>query len=338
MNSRRVTLRDLANHLGVSTATVSLALRDSPLVSSSTRQDVIQTAADLGYVYNRSAASLRTSRSNTIGVGFNDILNPYFTEMLAAIETATSDVNYTILLGTYFEDRVRQKRVIATLSEHQPDGLLVCPASGSDASDYAPAVDSRVPLVQVSREIAGSGFDFVGSDDVAGAKIALRYLHGLGHRRIALIGGKDSMSTGYNRRMAYREMMQEFGLPVEPELMIEGFGTREVGLKATLHLLDLPAPPTAVFCFNDNSAFGVLMGLAHRGLQAGRDLSVVGCDDVAEASQWAPALTTIQNHHDEIGQKAADLLLSRIAEPDTPAERVLVPPDLVVRGTANPPA
>jgi LacI family transcriptional regulator len=335
MAVRRITLHDLAKHLGVSTATVSLALRGSQLVSLATREAVVKAARDLGYVYNRSAAGLRTTRSNAIGLGFHDILNPFFTELLSAIEETTLEAGYTVLLGTYQEDPVRMKQIVSTLVEHQPDGLILCPASHATIDHFSAARQSGVSIVQVSREIEGSGIDFVGADDALGTEIAFRHLYECGHRRIGYIGGSEAVSTGRTRRDTYRRLMAESGIGHDPALITEGKGSRENGLKGIIQLLALSEPPTAVLCLNDLTAFGVLMGLARLGLTAGKDISVIGCDDVQESAQWAPALTTIRNHNDQMGKKAAELLFRRIADPQRPMERILLTPTLVERETVS---
>jgi LacI family transcriptional regulator len=333
MVAGRVTLQDIAHRLEVSTATVSLALRGSPLVADNTRIKVQAAARELGYSYNRSAASLRTARTNMIGVGFHDITNPYFAELLAAIEDKAAAEGRSLLLGTYGESLERQDRALSTFREYRPDGIIVCPAGGTQIDGYKPLIAAGIPIVQVSREIEGSGLDFVGSDDVKGTELAIAHLHGLGHRRIALIGGNDRISTGKARRITYRAMMQRLGLPLEDSFLVEGFGTRDTGFHGIHALLDLPNPPTAAACFNDLVAFGAMLGLRHRGREAGRDFSLVGCDDVREAAQWYPGLTTIQNHQGEMGAKAAELLLERISHPDRKTVRILIPPTLVVRGS-----
>jgi LacI family transcriptional regulator len=329
----RVTLQDIAQRLDVSTATVSLALRGSSLVADSTRIKVQAAARELGYSYNRSAASLRTARTNMIGVGFHDITNPYFAELLAAIEDKAATEGRSLLLGTYGESLERQDRALATFREYRPDGIIVCPAGGTSIDVYKPLIAAGIPIVQVSREIEGAELDFVGSDDAQGMEIAIRHLHGLGHRRIALIGGNDRISTGKARRESYRATLKSLGLSVDESLLIEGFGTRDTGLHGIQTLLDLPDPPTAAACFNDLTAFGAMLGLRHRNREAGRDFSLVGCDDVREAAQWYPGLTTIQNHQGLMGTKAAQLLLDRISQPGRAPVRILIPPTLVVRGS-----
>ncbi|MGL4973719.1 MAG: LacI family DNA-binding transcriptional regulator, partial [Bosea sp. (in: a-proteobacteria)] len=241
----RVTLQAIAEHLVVSTATVSLALRDSPLVADATRKQVQKAALELGYSYNRSAASLRTARTNMLAVAFHDITNPYFAELLAAIEETATSTGHTLLLGTYAESVSRQDRVLTTLREHRPDGMILCPAGGTATDGYDHLIAAGIPLVQVSRELEDVGLDFVGSDDQMGGRIGLEHLIGLGHRRIAMIGGNDQISTGRARHKSYRETLAAHGIAFDPELVYFGYGTRETGFRGIQAMLDLANPPTA---------------------------------------------------------------------------------------------
>lgn len=335
-NRGRVTLQLLAEHLAVSTATVSLALRGSPLVADATRERVQVAARELGYSYNRSAASLRTDRTNILGVGFHDITNPYFAELLAAIEETATTHGRSILLGTYAEIRERQERVLQTLKEYRPDGMIICAASGSRAQDFDRLIAAGVPMVQLAREIAGLELDFVGSDDRHGSILATEHLIGLGHRRIAYLSNSEEISTGANRYAGYRETLARHGLPLDKAIVWPGYGTRENGFRGVHAVLDVADPPTAAVCFNDLTAFGAMMGLRHRGLEAGRDFSLVGCDDVQEAALWYPALTTIKNFQTDMGRKSAEFLLERIADPAAPTRRLYLTPELVVRATTAP--
>ncbi len=332
----RVTLHDIALRLEVSTATVSLALRDAPVVADGTRRRVQALARELGYSYNRSAASLRTARSNMLGVGLHDITNPSVSAMLSAFEDAAVAAGQSIMLGIYAEDRARQERVLGTLREYRPDGMLVCPAAGTAPADYDPLVAAGIPVVQVIREVEGTGLDLVASDAAAMIRLAAGHLAGLGHRRVAMIGGLEATSTGRERRRAFRDALAGLGLSLDPALMIEGEGTRETGLIGARRLLGGGAPPTAMVCFNDLVAFGALLGLRHEGREAGREVSVVGCDDVPEAALWAPGLTTIRTRPDELGRRAAALLVRRVADPAGPPERIVLAPELVVRGSTRP--
>ncbi|MGU3494397.1 LacI family DNA-binding transcriptional regulator [Xanthobacteraceae bacterium A53D] len=333
----RVTLQRLAEELGLSTATVSLALRDSPVVADATRLKVREAARARGYVANRGAAALRTARTNIIGIGLHDIINPSFTELLAALEDALTAAGKTVLLGVSQEDVARQARTLGTLAEYRPDAFIVSPAAGSGVDDLKALAASGIAVVQVTREVEGSGFDFAGSDDVAGVALAVAHLVELGHRRIGMIGAFPAASTGRRRMAGYEAGLAAAGLPLDPALVAEGPGLRETGRAGILKLLALPDPPSAAVCFNDLNAFGALMGLQAAGLTAGRDFSLVGYDDVGEAALWHPPLTTVFTRIPEYGALAAGLALARIAEPGRPVERAVLTPRLVVRDTTAPP-
>ncbi|MFS8036797.1 LacI family DNA-binding transcriptional regulator [Xanthobacter sp. AM11] len=333
----KVTLQGLARELGLSTATISLALRDSPMVAEATRLKVQEAARARGYVANRGAAALRTARTNIVALGLHDIVNPSFTELLAAVEDALSDAGKTVLLGVSQEDVERQTRTLGTLAEYRPDAFLVSPAAHTTVDDLKALASTGIAVVQVTREIEGSGFDFAGSDDTAGVALGVAHLVGLGHRRIGMIGGYDAISTGRKRHAGYRSGLAAAGIAYDPALVMEGPGLREEGRHAMARLLALEEPPTAAVCFNDLSAFGALMGLQAAGLTAGVDFSLVGYDDIAEARLWHPALTTVHTFIPEYGRAAADLALKRIADPARPVERVEMAPELVVRASTAPP-
>ncbi len=334
----RVTLQSLAAELGLSTATVSLALRASPVVAESTRLRVQETARARGYVANRAAAALRTARTNIIGVGLHDIVNPAFAELLEAIESALSAAGKTVLLGVGREDVARQARALNTLAEYRPDAVIVCPVAWSTAEDLACLAATGTAVVQVTREIEDAPFDFAGSDDLRGMSMAVEHLIALGHRRIAMMGGFEGVSTGRKRLAGYRAGLAQAGLPFLPELVISAPGHREEGRIAIDRLLALDEPPTAAVCFNDLTAFGAVMGLQAAGLTAGRDFSLVGFDEIAETALWHPGLTTIDARIADYGHEAAKLALARILHPRRAVERVVLEPRLVVRASTGAPA
>ncbi len=333
----RVTLQVIADRLAVSTATVSLALRDSTVVADSTKRKVQKVAREMGYIINRSAASLRTSRTNILAVAFHDVANPYFAEMLTAIDETVRSSGRTILLGTCNESIPRQENVLSSLREYRPDGIIVCPVGGSTEESLRNIAESGVPVVQVSREIEGLNADFVGADDRRATELAVDHLFALGHRRIAYVGGSDATSNGRLRHQSFDETMKQHGLAQNLELIVQGPGTRVTGLDGIARLMALPAPPTAVVCFNDAIAFGVMHGLQKLGLKPGEDVSVVGCDDVGDAAHWVPPLTTIHNQHIEMGRLAAEMMMRRISDPGLPPRRIVLEPRLVVRETTAPP-
>lgn len=332
---KRLTLRDLAKHAEVSPATVSLVLRKSPLVADGTRQRVLESMRALGYVYNRGAASLRTQRTHTVGVAINELVNPYFSELTAAIERALTKVGRTVFLSNSDEDPARQDQFIETMREYNADGLIVCPAAGSDPSALRRLRDYGVPCVLISRNLPGSGLDYAGNDHRRGMFLATEHLISLGHRRIAMIGGNDRTSTGMERREGYQQALKAYGIDTDPTLLVPSKVTRSDAADAIKTLIGRRRPPTACVCFNDVLAFGVMLGLRQLGLEAGRDFAVVGCDDLVEAALWTPALTTVRIQHRAMGEAAAQLLLDRIGDLAAPRREVVLQPELVVRESSG---
>jgi LacI family transcriptional regulator len=333
----RVTLQVIAERLAVSTATVSLALRDSTVVNDVTKRKVQRVAREMGYIYNRSAASLRTSRTNILAVAFHDVSNPYFAEMLSAIDETVRSSGRTILLGTCNESIPRQENVLSSLREYRPDGIIVCPVGGSTEDSLRNIAESGMPIVQIAREIEGLNADFVGSDDRYATELAVEHLVKLGHKLIAYVGGNKDTSNGRQRHAGFVECMLQHGLKADPAMIIAGEGKRLTGMDSISQLLALPEPPTGIICFNDTVAFGVMHGLQKAGLTPGRDISVVGCDDVSDAALWVPPLTTIHNQHIEMGRLAAEMMMRRIEDPGKPPRRIMLEPRLVVRETTAPP-
>ncbi|GGK53632.1 LacI family DNA-binding transcriptional regulator [Salinarimonas ramus] len=329
----RVTLQIIADALGVSTATVSLALRNAPVVAEATRLRVHQAARDLGYTYNRGAAALRTARSDMLAVALSDVALPDHAAILGAVEDTARAAGRTILLGTTAEDLVRQEQVLAMLREFRPDGLLIAPAAGTKAAALYHLVAAGIPVVQVAREVDGLAFDYVGSDETLAACLAVEHLLALGHRRIGMIGGAEGVSSHRDRRRAFCEALQRAGVPVDCGWLLDGYGSRETGIAGMGRLLALKEAPTAVVCVDDLTAIGAMIGLARADLRPGRDLSVVGCGDAPEAVAFEPQLSTVRAHHAAIGRRAAEVLMRRIAEPEAPPERHVIPPELVVRAS-----
>ncbi len=329
------TLRDLARHAGVSPATVSLVLRKSPLVADATRARVQAAIQTLGYVYNRGAASLRSRRTHTVGAAMNELSNPYFAGLTTALEQALTRVGHTVFLSNSQEDPARQARFIETMREYSADGLVVCPAERTRPEDLAPLRGS-LPCVLISRDLPGSGLDYVGHDHEGGMRQAVDHLLDLGHRRIAMVGATPWNWTGQQRLAGYHAALHARGITPDPALHIPCAPTRERGADAIAQLLAIPGPPTAAACFNDMLAFGVMLGLRRARIEPGRDFSVTGNDDVTEAALWTPALTTSTIDAQALGEGVADLLLARIADPTAPPRRLVLPARLAIRESTAP--
>jgi DNA-binding LacI/PurR family transcriptional regulator len=333
----KTTLSTIAEHLGVSTATVSLALRDSSLVAHSTREKVKLAATELGYIYNRRAASLRTSRSGIIGVLVHDIINPFFAEILKAIEGELEQSRQTFLLCNHNDDLSVQMNFVQTLLQFGADGVIISPAIGTHARDIEAIENAGLPVVMIARWLDGSSAPVFRGDDRHGIYMVTRYLIELGHRDIAFVGGRRGTSTGRDRREGYRAAMDDADLDPRPEWQIGSEATRKAGYDSVRALFSGPGAPSAIACFNDLVAIGVLSGLRSIGMEPGRDIAVTGYDDIAEAEITFPALTTVWNGQQEVGRLAAKTMTAIIAGERPPRERVLIAPQLRVRNSTCPP-
>jgi LacI family transcriptional regulator len=330
----RVTLLDIASDAGVSRATVSLVLRNVPSVATSTRKRVLQSIDRLGYVYHRGAASLRSQRSHSIGLIVSDITNPFFAEIIISIEDWLGTAGLVTILGNTSENPEKQQRLLRSMSEYPVDGILICSTQASDKG--AGNLEGRLPpVVAFTRPI--SGFDYAGVDNVAGSELAIDHLSALGHRHIALIGGPSQLSSAQQRFLGYRQGLEKNGLPFQPDLFVEQAPTRKGGFQGLMTALSLSPTPTAAVCFNDVVALGAIEALRAAGKQPGKDFSIVGFNNIADA-QFGN-LTTVDTSPAKIGEAAADLLLHRIKEPNAPLRQVILTPRLVIReSTARAPA
>jgi DNA-binding LacI/PurR family transcriptional regulator len=327
----------MADALGVSTATVSLALRDSPLVADSTRDRIKSYAREIGYIYNRRAASLRTSRSGIVGVVVRDIINPFYAEILGSIESELDRSRQTFLLSHHYDQLEKQRNFIDTLLQLGADGVIMSPAIGTPAADLQLAEENGLPTVLIARSVEGADVPVFRGDDAYGTSLATEHLISLGHRRIAMIGGTDDTSTGRDRYQGYVSAMREAGLEVAPHWRVPGPRTKQAGFEAAEAFLAMHDKPTAAVCWNDLVAIGLMNGLARAGLKPGVDVSVTGYDDLEEAAIATPALTTVWNGQREVGRRAARALLDRLTGKEVKGGQELIRPELHVRQTTGKP-
>ena len=322
----RVTLVDIASDAGVSRATVSLVLRNVPSVAPSTRKRVLQSISRLGYVYHRGAANLRTQRSHAVGLVVSDITNPFFAEIIIAIEDWLGSAGLVTILGNTSENPEKQQRLLKSLSEYPADGILICPTQGSITG--AGSLGGRLPpVVAFTRPL--NGVDYAGVDNVAGSELAIDHLAKLGHRHIAFIGGPSALSSAQQRFIGYQQGLEKNGIPFREDLFIEQAPNRKGGFEGLTAALTLSPAPTAAVCFNDVVALGAIESLRSSGKEPGGDFSIVGFNNIADAHFGG--LTTVDTSPAKIGEAAADLLLHRIKEPSAPVRQVILTPRLIVR-------
>jgi LacI family transcriptional regulator len=339
---RKVTLNDIAEGCEVSRATVSLVLRNSPLVNKHTRVRVEDELRRQGYVYNRAAANLRRRTSSSIALVLNDLANPFFAEFAAGVDEVLGEAGYVTLLGSTGESTIREQAVLGSMMEHGPAGIILSPAESSEAEEILAAVGTLTPLLLFNRELGGDNeacahWDRLMLDNEHGARLATEHLIAQGHRRIAFFGGHRSSSSCLQRTAGYMSAMQSAGLPMEPAWQVQCIPTR---LDAVAHCDDLFAgtiAPTAAVCYNDAVALGLMLGLHQRGLRPGYDFALTGFDDIAEASVSFPPLTTLAVTPRVRGQEAARLILERLQDPLSPPRQTVTPVQLLVRASSCPP-
>jgi LacI family transcriptional regulator len=326
---QRVTLLDIAADVGVSRATVSLVIRNVPSVADSTRKRVQRSIKRLGYIYHRGAASLRTQQSHAIGLIVSDITNPFFAEVIVAIEERLATARLVTLLGNTSEDHAKEERLLKTMKEFPADGILICPAIGRRIPTGSLDLAGQLPAVAFVRRAVG--LDYAGVDNIQGSYLAVEHLCKVGNRRIAFIGGDPDISTGHKRIEGYQQALVRLGRPFDPRLVVPAPPTRRGGYDTVQRLLQMDNRPTAALCFNDVVALGVIEALQHAGVRTGKEFGVVGFNNVPDASQSLPGLTTIDTSPRELGATAAELLLKRIEQRDSPIRTVILQPRLIVR-------
>ena len=335
--AQKIKLSTIADALNVSTATVSLALRDSPLVAEATRDRIKDHARAIGYIYNRRAASLRTSRSGIVGVVVHDIMNPFYAEILKAIESELDRSRQTFILSNHYDDLDKQRTFIDTLLQLGADGVIMSPAIGTPAEDIRMAEQNGLPAVLIARNVEGANVPVFRGDDAYGTALATNHLISLGHKRIAMIGGTDQTSTGRHRYQGYLNAMEQAGLEAKAAWRIPGPRSKQGGFEAANQFLALKDKPTAACCWSDLVAIGLMNGIARAGLTPGVDISVTGYDDIEEAAIATPALTTVWNGQREVGRQAARALLDKLDGVEMEPFHELIRPELHVRqSTARP--
>lgn len=322
----RVTVRDVAKHAGVSVATVSFVLNDNPVVAAETRARVQKSLRELGYVYDRSAAALRTQRTNAVALIITTLRNPFFADIAMDIQRVLSAASRVVLLGVSDNDVATQSRLLRVMGEHRIDGVVMIPAHGTNADDLNGF--GNVPLILLAHRVPGADNDYVGVNNVAGARIATEHLLDHGCRTVAFLGGDRHSSVRTERLSGLRSALRSRGrrrapaAPVGPPdratsagLARELFSRGRNGQPGT--------PVDGVLCFDDTVAFGVLDAAAELGLTVGEDVRVIGFDDVDEAALNRPALSSVAVPR-TAGVAAAELMLRRIVDAREPAETILL--------------
>ena len=329
LQKSRVTLLDIAADADVSRSTVSLVIRNVPSVAETTRKRVLRSIKKLGYVYHRGAASLRRQHSHAVGLIVSDITNPFFAEIIVAIEERLAEAGFVTLLGNASEDHSKEESLLRTMQEFPADGILICPTLHGETLNRISNSGEVLPVVAIARRVPG--FDYVGIDNAQGAVLAIEHLYRIGHRRIAFLGAHPNVLAVDDRLKGYQQAFSQMQLKFDPLLVLSTDLNRRGGFDGVQKLMKAKNPPSAVLCFNDVVALGAMEGIQRLGLKPGVDIGIVGFNNIPESAQCVPGLTTIDNSPRQLGESAAELLLKRIEQRVAPIRTLILQPQLIVR-------
>ncbi|MGE8221574.1 LacI family DNA-binding transcriptional regulator [Stenotrophomonas geniculata] len=317
------TIYDIAKHVGVSAGTVSRALSRPDKVLPATRTRIEQAAAALGYVPNTVARTLKTQRSGKILVTVPDIANPFFAQILQGAEDAAQAVGYAVLLGDTQNLPEREERYAQMLRRNEADGLIVLGHRlPPTAHEIVQQRGTAAPVVNGCEFDPALGIPSVHIDNAAAARAVMDHLYGLGHERIAVVGGPSDNPLHQQRMEGVRAAAKARGR-LRQLGIVPGDFSLQSGHAAAQGLLASAAAPTAIFCFSDQMALGALAACRDLGIRVPDELSIVGFDDLASSRYLTPPLTTIRQPMREIGERAVSLLLAIIEQVDVPLQQTL---------------
>ena len=327
-----VSIKDVAQAAGVSTATVSRVLSNGLHVRPEVRERVLETVQRLGYRPNLVARSLRSQQSSTIGLLVSDISNPFFTAISRAVEDTAYEQGFSVLLCNTDENPEKEAIYLNLMRDTSVAGAIISPTRQTIAS----FADSNLPfpIVVIDRSISNLDVDAVLLDNVDAAYRLITHLIGQGYTRISALCSE--MGTGLERQLGFEKALRAHGLALKSEYMKYVSPKTEAGYAATLKMLDLDEPPDALFTENSLIAEGALRAIRERNLSIPGDIALVSFDETTWSSLVQPAITLIAQPTYEIGKTAAELLMQRIADPGRPTRKVILNGHLLVRGSSSP--
>ena len=342
---KRPTQVDVARLAGVSRATVSYVIngqtRGRVKISDETQQRVIDAIATLGYVPDAQAQALRSGSTNTIGVVLPDVYNPHFWQYIDGIQQEAYRVGYRLILSSSSSLDENEDSILEELVTRRIDGLILqgqfpsLEQENSALSNNSRATRRKLPIVSIG-SVKSTQIDSIWADYFHGTEEVMTYLLELGHTRIGFINGVKDPVLGLDRVVPYREKLTAAGVPVEESLMVRCGPTIDDGYGAALHLLRLPARPTAVVVINDLLAIGALRAAADLQVRIPEQLSIVSYDDIPMANHTVPRLTTVSKDPVAFGRRAVQLLLARMQDPERPTQKISMPVRFIIRETTGP--
>ena len=328
LTSKSVTVFDVARVSGVSKSTVSLVINGSSKVSDKARKKVEKAIIETGYVYNRDAASLRSRKSNLIAIVINDLTNPYSAQLVVGLEQQIRELGLFSMIVNPGENVETQIQLVKNLKEYNVAAFIICPAPGTTAEWTNNLVDQGFPVVHIMREVTGAKVATVLPDNIRGTSLATQHIIERGHRKIAFLGGNESISDYHQRLAGFTEAMTLADVPFSKKLCIQSNTTRNGGRRAMEQALDIVSDIEAVVCFNDVIAYGAIEYMRSVDKQPGKDIAIVGFDDLKDSRLMSPALSTVHVSATQIAIAVCQVLKNI---KDGSRNKILVDIELIIR-------
>ena len=332
-----ISLKDIARTCNVSESTVSKALKGLPEIKAATRERIQEVARQYHYQPNANVQTIQTGRSRTIGIAYNNFHDPFAGAIMAGIHRKLHTCGYDSMVICWDMIVADASEVFSRFARRRADGLLVFPMAQLPTPFYINELRNfHSPVILLDQTWPDNEFSFVGSDNRTGAGLAVRHLVERGITAIGMIGS-FGISSGRERYEGFCAALQDCGLPIRPEWQVDVSTCLEHGYLAIRRLLEQPDRPLGLVCFNDYLAFEAQAAAADLGLTIPDDLSLIGFGDLFLCTRMRPQLTTIAQHPEDIGCRAAELLLQKIASPEAAAVRqeIRLPVELISRQTVR---
>jgi LacI family transcriptional regulator len=330
-----VTIMDIAAEAGVSYATVSRVVNNHTYVKLETRERVLQAMSRLGYVVNRQARSLAGGKSQVIGLLVPHLCSGYIGEIIRGIDAEVGLAGYDLVLYTTNRPEA-ESTFIAKLAQGMIDGLLLV-LPRNPAAFLETLRQRQFPFVLIDHQGIDDQDPAVRATNWQGAFNATEYLIKLGHKRIGFITGAMNLGCARDRLAGYQAALKIHHTPFDQGLVYEGDFYQPNGYTGAKRLLENPVRPTAIFASNDVMAMGVMEAVREHGLRVPQDVSVMGFDDIPQAAQLHPALTTVRQPLEQMGRVATQMLLDLLSHPDAQQKRVELPTELIIRDSCQSP-
>lgn len=332
----RATIYDVAREAGVSIATVSHVMNGKGKISRERREEILDIMQRLNYRPNAIASALAGKKTYTLGLLVPDISNPFFAEIARSVEDHGHQLGYSVIICSTDNQEEKVKRYVSLLRQKQVDGVII--GTGvSHGELLKPLQEHSLAIALIARDNPALGASSVRVHDLEGGRLAAEHLLRLGHRRLAVLAEHERVTSSNERVRGFVEAAASLGLGPSPDYMAACDHKIEDGYRRAKAILELEEPPTALFCCNDLLAIGALQAIRELGLRVPEDCSVVSFDDTILARVTDPPLTVIAQPMEQMGRLAVDLVVRNLSSHGEPPQRIVLPPELVIRRSTAPP-